>query len=135
MALPDSRPRRGTGLLARLLGGLLAAVLLGLIGWSAWFRVTYGAFPGMGLGDRITWCGHDFRASVTDLTGVEANDDPAKPLRPAFKYPPVWHQATVHAALRPAAELAAQPDLPCASELYVRTGQDRYTRYLPAGTG
>jgi hypothetical protein len=109
----------------------LAAVLLGLIGWSGWFRVAYGSFPGMGIGDRITWCGHDFHSSVTDLTAAEANDDPEHPLLPAFKYPPVWTKATVHAAMRPAAELAAQPDLPCAPELYVRTGQDRYTRYLP----
>ncbi len=131
MILPDSRPRRRARLLVRLLAGLLAAVLLGLIGWSGWFRVTYGSFPGMGIGDRITWCGHDFYSSVTDLTAEEANDDAEHPLRPAFKYPPVWHKATVHAAMRPAAELAAQPDLPCAPELYVRTGEDRYTRYLP----
>ena len=108
-------------------------MLLGLIGWSVWFRTTYGSFPGMEVGDRITWCGHDFRASVSDLTTEEANDDPAHPLVPAFKYPPVWNRATVHAAMRPAAELAANPALPCAPELYVRTGEDRYTRYLPTG--
>ena len=134
MTSPDSRPRRRTRLPVRLLGGLVVAVLLGLLGWSVWFRAAYGSLPGMDIGDRITWCGHDFRASVTDLTGEEANDDPAQPLVPAFRYPPVWSQATVHAAMRPAAELAAEPGLPCAAELYVRTGPDRYTRYLPTGT-
>lgn len=131
MTLPESRSRRRGRLFARLVGGLLVAILLGLIAWSGWFRITYGSFPGMGIGDRISWCGHDFDASVTDLTAAEANDDPAQPLLPAFRYPPVWHKATVHAAMRPAAELAAQPRLPCAEELYVRTGSDRYTRYLP----
>ncbi len=134
MTFPDSRPRRRARLPVRLLGGLAIAVLLGLIGWSAWFRAAYGSLPGQDVGDRITWCGHDFRASVTDLTGKEANDDPEHPLMPAFQYPPVWPQATVHAALRPTSELAAEPGLACAPELYVRTGQDRYTRYLPTGT-
>ncbi|GAA0620326.1 hypothetical protein GCM10009547_23630 [Sporichthya brevicatena] len=131
MAFPDSRPRRRSRLLVPV-GWLALAVFLGLLGWSAWFRMAYGSFPGEDIGDRITWCGHDFRASVTDLTGQEANDDPANPLVPAFKYPPVWPQSTVHAAMRTAEELAADPTLPCAPELYVRTGSDRYTRYLPA---
>ena len=130
MSIPAGRPRRRSGLRI-VLSGLLAMVVLGLIGWSGWFRVTYGSFPGMNVGDRITWCGHDFHASVTDLTGAEANVDPAHPLVAAFKYPPVWHRTTVFAAVRPAAEIAARPELPCAAELYARTGQDRYTRYLP----
>jgi hypothetical protein len=109
-------------------------LVLGLLGWSGWFRVTYGSFPGQSVGDRITWCDHDFKASVADLTRAEADDDPAHPLVNSFKYPPVWHKATVLApALRPSAELAADPSLPCADELYVRTGHDRYTRYLPEG--
>lgn len=118
----------------RLVGGLLVAVLLGLAGWSGWFRLTYGSFPGMGVGDRIIWCGHDFHASVTDLTAEEANDDPDHPLMPAFTYPPVWPKATIHAAMRPASYLATRPGLPCDDELYVRTGAGRFTRYLPDAT-
>jgi hypothetical protein len=104
-------------------------LVLGALGWSIWFHAAYGSYPGIDVGDRITWCGHDFHASVTDLTREEAQDPPTH--LPKFRYPPVWHQATVYAVMRTTADLAAQPGASCASELYLRTGPDRYTRYLP----
>jgi hypothetical protein len=132
VTIPVSRSRRHSRLLVAV-GGLVGMLVLGLVGWSGWFRVTYGSFPGLEVGQRITWCGHDFHATVTDLTRDEADDDPTHPLVKAFAYPPVWHKATVFAAMRPAADLAADPTVPCAPELYVRTGNDRFTRYLPDG--
>lgn len=109
-------------------------LILGGLGWAAWFHHTYGSFPGLQVGDRITWCGQDYRQSVTDLTAAEANVDPTKPIRPLFTYPPVLPQVTVYAAPRTPAELRADPALPCAPALYLRTGTDRWTRYLPTGT-
>lgn len=132
--LPAPAPRRRRGpRLVGVLASLLVVLLLGSVGYAGWFRHTYGSFPGLGIGDRIIWCQTDFRRSVTDLAAAEVGIDPARPIIPAFRYPPVLAQGTVYASMRSPAELAQNPGLPCAAELYLRTGQDRYTRYLPAG--
>jgi hypothetical protein len=129
---PEPAPRRRPRLLG-ILTSLLAVLALGGLGYAGWFRVTYGSFPGLDIGERITWCGTDFRRTVTDLTATEFTAEPGRPIVPAFRYPPVLPRDTVYAAMRPAAELAENPALACAPELYVRTGPDRYSRYLPAG--
>lgn len=126
--------RRRRPRLLGILASLLAVLTLGGVGYAGWFRVTYGSFPGLDIGDRITWCDTDFRRTVTDLTETEVATDPGHPIVPAFRYPPMLARDTVYAAMRPAAELAKNPALACAPELYVRTGPDRYTRFLPAGT-
>lgn len=129
--LPPRRRSRLPGILA----ALVAMAVLGGIGYSGWFRHSYGSWPGLDVGDRITWCGHDFHPAVTDLTRseVDAAAEPQRPIVPAFRYPPVLPQATVLAAMRSSAEQAQEPTVPCAPTLYVPTGPDRFTSYLPDG--
>lgn len=130
---PPAPRRRRRPRLFSALASLLTVAVLGGGGYAGWYRVTYGSLPGLDIGDRITWCQTDFRRSVTDLTAAEVAADPGPPIVAAFRYPPVLARSTVYAAMRPTAELANNPTLACAPELYVRTGPDRYTRYLPAG--
>lgn len=126
-------PRRSRRL-TRFLVGVLGVAALGGVGFAGWFRYSYGSWPGMEVGGRITWCERDWRVEVTDMTRVEAeNQDPDRPLRPVFDYPPVLPQSQVYAVLTSTAQRARDPEAGCAPRLYVQTGPDRFSSYVVDG--
>jgi hypothetical protein len=92
-------------------------------GYGLGFHHSYGSWPGLAVGDRIHWCGQDYRAAVTDLTLTEVNTDPSHPVEQLFSYPPHIPRADVYGIPTPAGS--------CPSALYVHSGSDRYTKYLP----
>lgn len=129
---PAALPRRRSRL-PGFLAGALSTALVGAAALTGWFYYSYDAWPGLGIGDRISWCGHDYRLAVTDLSAAEANTDPEHSLAPAFRYPPMWSQEQVYAALGSAVPRTDDPTPPCLPTLYVQTGPDRYTSYVAAG--
>ncbi len=100
---------------------VLFSVVAAAVGWSLAFRQNYGTWPFMDVGDRITWCGQDFKESVADLTLAEVNSHNSKPVQPMFEYPPQLSKQNV---------LGAPVDRGCTDRLYIRTASDRYTEYL-----
>lgn len=95
-----------------------------VIGYGLGFHKRYGSWPGLHVGDRINWCGQNYRASVTDLTLAEVNNaDPGHPVEQLFSYPPHLPRADVYGVPTPAGS--------CPAALFVHDGSDRYTKYLP----
>lgn len=129
---PPVLPRRGSRL-PGFLAGVLSTVVVGSAALAGWFYYSYDALPGLGIGDRISWCGHDYRLAVTDLSQDEASTDREHPLAPAFRYPPIWSQEQVYAAIGSPAARTADATPPCWPTLYVQTGPDRYTSYAATG--
>lgn len=100
-----------------IFSGVAAAV-----GWSVAFRQNYGSWPFLDIGDRITWCGQDYKQSVTDLTTPEvlrANQD--RQVEHLFAYPPQLAKQNV---------LGVRMPQGCTDRIYIRTAPDRYTEFL-----
>jgi hypothetical protein len=93
-------------------------------GYGLGFHHRYGSWPGLDVGDRIHWCAQQYRAAVTDLTLTEVNDaNPGHPVEQLFSYPPHLPRANVYGVPTRAGT--------CPTALYVDSGSDRYTKYLP----
>jgi len=114
------RPRRRWWRALRNL--VLCSALAAGIGWSIGFDRSYGTWPGLDVGDRINSCGKVYRVAVTDLTQGEVND--GQVVEPLFEYPPQIPRREVYGV--PAAAPA------CPAALFIHTGADRWTKYLPA---
>jgi hypothetical protein len=116
------RSRRGWWL--RLFRNTLLFVGLAAgVGWSVGFQRAYGTCPGTDVGDRINWCNRAYKVAVTDLTDVEANQGLKGQLETLFSYPPHLPRRDVLGVP------VAAPG--CPEQLFIRTGPDRYTKYLP----
>lgn len=106
-----------------LRNSVLFMAVAAAVGYGLGFHHRYGAWPGLNVGDRISWCGQNYRASVTDLTLTEVNADPNHPVEQLFSYPPHLPRADVFGVPTPAGS--------CPTALFVDNGSDRYTKYLP----
>jgi hypothetical protein len=116
------RPRRRWWRILRNL--IVLAALATAAVWAVDFQQSYGAWPGMDVGDRINWCGKVYRVAVTDLTWAEVNDGSGVVVEPLFRYPPQLPRREVY---------GIPPTVPttCPTAVFIHTGTDRYTKYLP----
>jgi hypothetical protein len=117
------RARRRRRVYRFLRNSVLFTAVAAVGGYGAGFHHRYGSWPGLDVGDRIHWCGQQYRASVTDLTLSEVNTEPGHSVEQLFSYPPHLPRADVFGLATPAGS--------CPSALYVDSGSDRYTKYLP----
>lgn len=85
------------------------------------FRSNYGALPFFDVGERISWCGQDYRREATDLTLAEVNLDAERPVQKLFRYPPRLSRNTV---------LGHPVPSRCPDRLFLRVSKDRYSVYL-----
>ena len=116
-----------------LTAGVLIAVVLGAGAFVFWYRATYNVLPGQAASTRVHWCGRDYestggtvnwgQASIQEHTGVEG------PIVLVGHYPPLGHQAALYAIpVRPLNDGA-----PCATDIYLKAGPDRYRSYVLEG--
>jgi hypothetical protein len=102
-------------------------ILRNLLLLLALAAAAYGTWPFMDVGDRINWCGQVYRVAVTDLTWAEVNNGASSAVQPLFNYPPRLPRREVY-GIPPTTPTA------CPTQLFIHTGTDRYTKYLPAGS-
>lgn len=101
---------------------LIFSAVAAAVGWSAAYRQNYGSWPFMEIGDRITWCGQDYKQSVTDLTTSEVlKVNQQRQVEPLFQYPPQLARKNV---------LGVRLPQGCTDRLYLRAATDRYTEFL-----
>lgn len=92
------------------------------VGWSLAFHRNYGTWPFLDVGERISWCGQDYRESVTDLTVNEVTaSSNGRQVQPLFRYPPQLSKQNV---------LGVPVERGCPERLFIRAASDRYTEYL-----
>jgi hypothetical protein len=116
------RPRRRWWRILRNL--IVLAALAAAAGWAVDFQRSYGAWPGMDVGDRINWCGQVYRVAVTDLTWTEVNAGSGAVVEPLFRYPPGLPRREVYG-------IPPTGPTTCPTVLFIHAGTDRYTKYLP----
>ena len=101
---------------------VIFSAIAAAIGWSVAFRQNYGSWPFLEIGDRITWCGQDYKQSVTDMTTPEVlKANQQRQVEPLFRYPPQLARKNV---------LGVRTQQGCTDRLYLRAATDRYTEYL-----
>jgi hypothetical protein len=118
------RARRRRRVYRFLRNSVLFMAVAAVGGYGLGFHHQYGSWPGLDVGSRIHWCAQQYRSSVTDLTLSEVNDaTPAHPVEQLFVYPPHLPRVDVWGVPTPAGT--------CPTALYVDSGSNRYTKYLP----
>jgi len=114
---------------------LVAACLVGL-GFSAWYRETYGVFPGQGASQRLHWCGRDYQALAgTAMTWRQISAQEPWPVHVVDLFPPLgFSKEALFASINPAiAKMPPGGITSCTTVIYVRLGPNRYQPYSLLG--
>jgi hypothetical protein len=109
---------------------VVLVVLVGVAGFTLWYRTTYNVWPGRSASGRVHWCGRDYEYQGPPLTRQQALALGGVPLQAEGSYPPL--------ALSPGALFAAfYPGAPrsptCTTLVFLRTGPDAYKPYALEG--
>lgn len=112
-----------------LTGGVLIVAVLAAGAFVFWYRATYNVLPGQGASTRVHWCGRDYEWTGSTVTWGQASAqehiDVEGPIVLVGHYPPLGRQAALYAVpVRPLDDGA-----PCAMDIYLKAGPDRYRSY------
>jgi hypothetical protein len=120
------RPRSRAAVICSVLGLVIFAVG----GFAAWYRVYYNIWPGQDATARVHWCERDYQNDGgTPETWHQVGAETRFPVRGFGRYPPLGLPGQqLFAAIYPGAQASS-----CATEVYVRTGPDRYQSYSLLG--
>lgn len=114
----------------------LIILVVTITGFSAWYRLTYYAWPIQSATSRINWCGRDYEnASPAQNTWKQVTKQSSMPLQAVGDYPPLAANGQqMFAAILPIAKReAVKPPLPCSMIIYMRTSSGRYLAYTLQG--
>jgi hypothetical protein len=106
------------------------AVVIVAGGFTVWYRATYHAMPGQQV-PSVHWCGRYYQIEGPSQTWRQATAQEQRPIPAVGHYPPLvwWGQELFAVSPRP----VHSPGEPCATVIYLRTGQNSYQTYVLEG--